>query len=82
MAFSLMLGVAEYRSKLISLFIFEMSADKSRPGSSLICPHLSLTALANGVLVCNDNKKFGGVIGMGKRYIDVFGNKSNHDQEE
>ena len=45
----------------------------------MICPHLSLTALANGVLVCNDNKKFGGVIGMGKRYIDVFGNNSNPD---
>ena len=70
MAFSLMLGVAEYRSKLISLFIFEMSADNSRIILDLSA--LVLNRTRYGVLVCNDNKTFGGVIGMGKRYIDAF----------
>ena len=48
-----------------------MSANKSR-----------LNRTCFGVLVCHDDKKFGGIIGMGKRYIDVFGNKSNPEQEE
>lgn len=48
-----------------------MSADKSR-----------INHTRYGVLVSNDNKRFGGVIGMGKRCIDAFGNKSNPDQEE
>ena len=48
-----------------------MSANKSR---------LNRTCFA--VLVCHDDKKFGGIIGMGKRYIDVFENKSNPEQEE
>ena len=48
-----------------------MSANKSR-----------LNRTCFGVLVCHDDKKFGGIIGMGKRYIDVFENKSNPEQEE
>ena len=56
-----------------------MSADKSR--IILYLSALVLNRTRYGVLVCNDNKNFGGVIGMGKRYIDVFGNKSNPDQE-
>ena len=57
-----------------------MSADKSRIILDLSA--LVLNGTLYGVLVCNDNKKIGGVIGMGKRYIDVFGNKSNPEQEE
>ena len=64
-----MLGVASCRLQLI--FTFKMSANKSR-----------INRTCFGVLVCHDDKKFGGIIGMGKRYIDVFGNKSNPEQEE
>ena len=64
-----MFGVALFRLKLICTF--KMSANKSR-----------INRTCFGVLVCHDDKKFGGIIGMGKRYIDVFGNKSNPEQEE
>ena len=35
-----------------------------------------------GVLVCSDNEKLGGVLGVGKRYIDVFGNERKSELEE
>ena len=48
-----------------------MSANKSR-----------INRTCFGVLVCHDDKNLGGIIGMGKRYIDIFENKSNPEQEE
>ena len=35
-----------------------------------------------GVLVCENQEKWGGVRGMGKRFIDAFGSDSDADREE
>ena len=35
-----------------------------------------------GVLVCDDQEKWGGVRGIGKRFIDAFGSESDPDREE
>ena len=43
---------------------------------------LRLNVTHYGVLVCSDNEKLGGVLGVGKRYIDVFGNERKSELEE
>ena len=43
---------------------------------------LRLNVTHYGVLVCSDNEKLGGVLGVGKRYIDVFRNERKSELEE
>lgn len=62
------LSVTDSGIKFLSLKMF---ANKSR-----------LKVTHYGVLVCSDNEKLGGVLGVGKRYIHVFGNKEKSELEE